>query len=220
MRRLGRALGHGWQAPSGSGILSPKQNRSAVSTASVRRGAAFARAAPGKEHKTMSRWNSIGMAVLFAAAAACGGSTDKATTGAAGTPGQAPLGENAQTTLTGCLQPGNQPGSFVLSVAQADDQSARPAGTSGAAGSSPSADASQPAPIRTYVVIAQNANDANANIGARVSVIGVVDTSSAGRTDQTALSAPASGGAPTGTAGSAAPGTAPVTAGAPAAGTN
>src|SRR5437763_10869547 len=148
----------------------------------------------------MSRWNSIGMAVLFAAAAACGGSTDKANTGAA--PGQAPLGENAQTALTGCLQPGNQPGSFVLSVAQADDQSARPAGTSGAAGSSPSADASQPAPARTYVVIAQNANDANANIGARVSVIGVVDTSSAGRTDQAASSAaPASGAAPTGTAG-------------------
>ena len=165
----------------------------------------------------MSRWNSIGMAVLFAAAAACGGSSSD-NAGAAGIPGQAPVGENAQTTLTGCLQPGNQPGSYVLSVAQTDDQSSRPAGTSGAAGSSASADATQPA--RTYLVIAQNANDATANIGARVSVIGVVDTSSAGRTDQTASSAPASGGAPTGTAGSAAPGTAPVTAGAPAAGTN
>jgi hypothetical protein len=138
----------------------------------------------------MSRWRTIGMAVLFASAAACNrGKTDDAI---AKTATATPAGENAQTTLTGCLGPGSRPGSYVLTVARAEDSNGKPQGTSGTAGAPPETDASPTQPTTTiYEVVARNADDATANLGARVSVIGVVDN--------TAPIAPAAGANDAGT---------------------
>ena len=120
----------------------------------------------------MSRWTMTGMAVFAAIAlVACDRSNENAK--AVATSAQPSAGENAQTTLTGCLETGDQPGRYRLIVAENPDQSPRPTATSGTVGTD---DAGRPVPVnRVYHVIPQN-GDSNANAGARVTVIGVVDT--------------------------------------------
>ena len=127
----------------------------------------------------MSRWQTLGMAALFASAVACNGGKSADT--AAETATATPAGENAQTTLTGCLGPGARPGSYVLTVARAEESSGKPLGTSGTTGAPPTETGAAPPQAATtvYDVVAPNASDAGANIGARVSVIGVIENTPA-----------------------------------------
>jgi hypothetical protein len=156
-------------------------------------------------------------AAVAALAVACGGGNQSRGAGSAqgGANGAADR-SRPRATLTGCLQSGDQPGSYVLRLGSAADTA-----TTGTATSEPSATGAW-AQAREFRVMPPSGEDLSQHLNARVAINGYVESGSSaaagGGTDRSSDQS-ANSGAATGTAGtSAGQGTAGSTGGASSSG--
>src|SRR4051812_47144903 len=141
-------------------------------------------------------------ATVAALCVACGGGSQSR--GSSGAQNGDPNGADRarpRATLTGCLQSGDQPGSYVLRLAAPADTA-----TTGTATSEPSA-TGQWAQAREFRVTPPTGEDLSQHLNARVAINGYVESGSSaatgGGTDRSSDQS-ANSGAATGTAGTSA----------------